>query len=178
MMRKIIILFMIAGLLTFAGCGNIKDYSGDLDDTLLMTEETNVDESSLDSMPVEEAGMEENIDEAADTAEENNADTSEDAGQPWPDVIPSDIPVLEDVQIDGHYPLSAGETHYQINLVVTEEDEQKLLDYIDKLADAGYVQESIADNNFGFNYFGANDKYSIFLNIVYDGLSKIGIDKK
>lgn len=154
-MKKLLILFMITTILLMAGCSKIKDLSKNLDEATATTENSN---------------------SQSETAKENTANNE--SSQNWPKVIPSDIPELKNVQIEGYYPLAEKQKEYQINFSIEKEKAQIVLDYIAKLTQLGYKQKYKTDNKFGFDYFGSNDKYDIFINVVYGGSSKIGITIK
>ncbi len=153
MKKTIAILLLIMVLLP--GCGKTDFSSSSRDDSLINSDSTSVQFES----------SEENV-------------TNESDGQKWPDVIPDYIPELKDIVIEGYYPLVKDASEYTVNFSVYAEDEKVLLDYIAELTAAGCVQEYKTDNNFGFDYFGSADQYDVFLNVVYEGASKVGITIK
>lgn len=112
------------------------------------------------------------------STEETSGTTEEDAGQSWPSVIPADVPVLSDVTIEGYWPMETGASEYTVNFAVAEENKSVITDYVAALTTAGYTQKSVSENNFGVDYVYNNDKYQIFMNVIYGGASKIAITIK
>lgn len=112
------------------------------------------------------------------STEKNNGSLNNTEGQAWPNVIPSDIPVLAGVTIDGYWPMSSGENEYTLNFEVTEQNKQIVTDYAKTLERLGYTKGSEDENKFGINYVYSNNKYSIFINMVYGSLSKLTVTMK
>lgn len=98
-------------------------------------------------------------------SQESSSTTSE--NQEWPTVIPSDVPKLENVVIEGYYPLEEGAKAYSLNFVIDKKDSKYIEDYVAKLESNGYTQSSKTENNFASNYYYINSKYEISLNVVY-----------
>lgn len=106
----------------------------------------------------------------------NNEDTNNSSDdQGWPGVIPTDIPKLENVVIEGHYPLETGAKAYSINFTISKENSKYIENYISKLESNGYTQKLKDENNFGVDYYYTGTKYDINLNVVYGSGSTLYI---
>lgn len=151
-MKQLLICLMLCGLVMLGGCGH-KDQQ---------SEETAEQSSQSESV----------------TSSEESSPAIEEEGQPWPDVVPSDIPALEEVTIEGFYPQTANEKEYVVNFSVAEEEAYIVLDYIQLLTNSGFVQKYKTDNKFGFDYSGSNENYDIFINLVYGNASKLNVTVK
>jgi hypothetical protein len=104
--------------------------------------------------------------------EEESNESPEEEGQGWPDAMPSDIPEIKGVRVDG---FARDNNDFLVNFYVEESQKQILLDYIDALEADGYTRDSMTENKFGFNYFGYNDKYTVTFNVIFGSLSKLDV---
>lgn len=153
MKKTLMTVLAILMILTMVACGTSEpsDSQGDLaNDSIESVDETNVEATS-------------------EVAEE---------GQSWPDVIPTDVLVLSGVTIEGYWPMETGASEYTVNFSVSEEDKAVIRDYVTSLTTAGYTQKSVSENNFGVDYVYNNDKYQVFINVVYGGASKLTFTAK
>lgn len=106
---------------------------------------------------------------ATGDSQENSTTTSENQG--WPTVIPSDVPKLENVVIEGHYPLEEGAKAYNVSFAIDKKDSKYIDDYVAKLENSGYKQSLKDENDFGVDYYYSSTKYEINLNVVYGSAS-------
>ena len=153
-MKQLLMCLMLCALFMLGGCGQEDQQS----------EETAEPSSQSES-------------ESAAPSEASSP-ASEEEGQAWPDVVPSDVPALEGVTIEGFYPQIANEKEYTVNFSVSKEDAPIVLDYIQLLTDSGFVENYKTENKFGFDYSGSNEKYDVFINLVYENVSKLNITVK
>lgn len=178
-MKKIITVISAAAILLLSGCSNISKLleSGSIS---INTEGLKEIQSAVDEIQSVVFDEAENSGSAEDASasKETEDDAEAEEGMAWPDVIPDVIPEMTNVVIEGYWPQNAGEKEYVVNLNISSEEKQIIIDYIDSLTSLGFVQEYQNENDFGLDYFSSNGEYDVFINAVFDSLSKISITKK
>lgn len=160
----LLIIVIIIGLGIFAFV-NISKKVNEVGETLNVIGDTN---SKTEEVNNETPSSEETSSQGETTSE----------SMKWPSVIPNDIPKLENVTIEGYYPQKSGEKDYAVNFTIEKENASIIEAYVASLESAGYTKKYKTENNFGVDYSYNNDKYSIFINVVYGNSSKIGINIK